>query len=77
MTLIITTLILWIVCAPLSYLILRRFHVAAFGKWTQMDRLFGLCLSVAGGPAALIVIGLIATLVWLHTLSWADKEAKW
>lgn len=77
MTLTITMLILWIVSAPLCYLIMRRFHVAEFGKWTQMDRLFGLCLSVAGGPTALVAIGFIALLVWLHTMSWADEEAKW
>ena len=30
-----------------------------------------------GATYALVAIGFIALLVWLHTMSWADEEAKW
>jgi hypothetical protein len=77
MTLIISMLILWIVSAPLSYLILRRIFVADLGEWMKTDRLIGLCLSVAGGPMTLAAIGFPALLVWLYHSPWANEEAKW
>ena len=73
----ITMLIVWIATAPITYLVLRRFHRADFEKWTQMDRLFCLFVSIGCGPFGLIGTGLVALLVKLQASDWADEEAKW
>lgn len=72
-----TMLIIWIVCAPLSYILMRRFHVAEFRRWTQIDRASGLFMSIFGGPMMLMCITLVFFLVWLCNKPWAGKEAKW
>lgn len=77
MTLLITLLILWIVSAPLSYIIMRKSHLGGSTKWTRMDRLFSLSMSVLYGPVMLVVIGIIALLVKLNASDWANQEVRW
>jgi len=77
MTLLITLMLIWIVSAPLSYLLVRRDFREAFGGWTRFDRLFGLSISILTGPIALTMFVVQAAILRLSKCAWANKEAKW
>ncbi len=77
MNLLIYLLILWIVIAPVNYLIVREDHLQMVRKWTQMDRLFWLTFCGLYGPILLVVIGLVAVFSKLSASEWGKREVKW
>lgn len=70
-------LILWIVSAPLSYLVVRNDFTSSFGKWTRMDRLFWLAFSMLYGPIMLIAIAGVCVFCKLSSSEWGKQEVKW
>ena len=77
MTFFTTLLLIWIVSAPLSYLLVRRDFREEFGGWTRFDQLFGLSISILTGPIALFMFTVQAAVLRLSKCEWANKEAKW
>ena len=77
MTLFFSIFILWIICAPLSYLLLREDHLDTLGRWTQVDRLFWLSISLVYGPIMLVAIIGVAVFNRLSASAWGQREARW
>ncbi len=78
MSLFVSLFILWIICVPACYLLLREDHIAATqGRWTQIDRLFWLGISLVYGPVMLIAIVGVAVFNRLSASKWGQREARW
>lgn len=77
MTLFFSIFIIWIICAPLSYLLLREDQLDTLGRWKQVDRLFWLSISLVYGPIMLIAIIGVAVFNRLSTSKWGQREARW
>lgn len=77
MTTSIALLVLWLICTPTSYLLVRRDHRGSFGKWTQMDRLFWMSMCLLYGPIMLFTVAVIGLAMKLGDTSWAKREAQW
>jgi len=68
---------LWVVFAPLSYLVTRRFHRTLFSTWTQNDRLYALTFSLLLGPLMLLSTGIMVIIERLGKSKWGNREARW
>lgn len=77
MNLIVSIFILWIICAPACYLLLREDQLDTLGRWTQVDRLFWLGISLAYGPVMLIALVGVAVFNRLNASKWGQREARW
>jgi len=70
-------LIAWLCCAPLGYIFVRDECVRLFGRWTQLQRVEWLLLSLFYGPFILLVVLLMRFAEWANDAKWSNKEAKW
>lgn len=77
MTWFITAIVLWMVSAPVTYVIIRRDQIATLGKWKRVDRVATLGLSLVYGPLALIIIGAVIAVTKFAASGWANKEVRW
>ncbi len=77
----------WLGCSCLAYLLFRydcSKNLPKIGlKYKVKDRLFGIFLSLIGGPAALgaalviVICGAISNISWDKFFEFLDREAKW
>lgn len=80
MNMFVVMLLLWIICAPLSYVLMREDHIATSpgsSKWTRTDRIVFGTIALLYGPCMLIVIGLINLLNKVSESEWGKQEASW
>lgn len=77
MSLFVSIFILWIICAPACYLLLREDHIAAHSRWRQIDRVFWLSISLVYGPVMLIALIGVAMFNRLNASKWGQREARW
>lgn len=70
-------LMIWIITAPISYIVVRKDYKSSFGKWTRVDRLFWLSFSVLYGPIMLLVVLGAGLLCKISSSKWGQGEAKW
>ena len=68
---------IWVVCAPVGYIVTRWSNRAMGIRWTHNDRLYAIIFSVIYGPL-MSVIGVLTVLIYkLCTSEWGNKEAGW
>lgn len=77
MTLLFSLMLIWIICAPVCYLLLREDHIATHRRWRQIDRIFWLSISLAYGPVMLVALISIAVFNRLNASKWGRREARW
>jgi hypothetical protein len=77
MTLLFSLLLIWIICAPACYLLLREDHIATQGRWKQIDRVFWLSISLVYGPVMLIALIGVSVFNRLNASKWGQREARW
>jgi hypothetical protein len=77
MILMITLLMFWLSCAPVTYLRAREEMSSPDRKWTHFDRLFWVSVSTLYGPILLVVVLAIDLIEKLSECEWARREAKW
>lgn len=68
---------LWFFNGALAYLRVRREERKASGKWTQVDRVFWLCICTFGGTFILLVLLMVDLGAAIGRTNWAKREARW
>ena len=74
---ILTFACIWVLCVPIGYLFARWSNRAVGSRWTRLDRLSVIMLSMLCGPLMPFWAILIVLVYKLETSDWGDKEAGW
>jgi hypothetical protein len=69
---------IWMLCAPLGYVANRWANrVMGHKKWTRLDRLGAILLSMFNGPVMLVAAVVFVLIDKLSKSRWANRDARW
>ncbi|MCC7409518.1 MAG: hypothetical protein IT442_15750 [Phycisphaeraceae bacterium] len=77
MNILIIGLVLWLVCAVVSYLLVRREFRGPNGSWKQVDRVYWGIWALVAGPIALVSLVIAMLAFKISNTAWAKREARW